>query len=128
LGEIAIHCANEDDLINALAKYRSSTKYIACDSSKVIGLDVLLMNYSIEKLYVLNNKQDDDIREWLYGLVPVDVIQVQDIKKLMRHLCTTAVFCYYKQCIEYKSKENNAMANLCALDSLKALDYSAKFI
>jgi hypothetical protein len=128
LGEVVVHCSDFDDLQNVLKKYSSSTIIIAYGSDKISKLDRLLINHQIDTSYLLNNEKDKDIREWLDGLVGNNIIVVQNEKQLMRRLCTTAMSCYYKQCKEYQENGNNGMANLCILDSLKALDYSAHFI
>lgn len=127
LGNVVVHCSDYNDLENALLKYNSSTKIIACRSNKLIGLDRLLFGYDIDTLYVLSEKDDKD-KEWLRSLILANIIEVQNTQQLMRHLCTKTMICYRSQAMEYKNKSNNGMANLCFLDARKALDYSISFI
>ena len=127
LGQVVIHCSDCKDLENALLKYNSSTKIIACRSNKLIGLDRLLFGYDIDTLYVLNEKDDQD-KEWLDSLIFANTIEVQNVQQLMRRLCTTTMICYRNQAMEYKNISNNGMANLCILDAHKALDYAISFI
>ncbi len=128
LGDAVIHCEDENELQNALTTYRLSKIIIVCHSDELIGLDILLLDYPIDTLIVLNNDQDNDIREWLVGLIFNNIIEVQTEKQLMRRLCTTIVFYYHNQSTEYREMEDHGMASLCILDSLKALDYSTNFI
>lgn len=127
--ESIVHCLDINELKKALVKYRSSFIIIGCDSNQIFELDLILLNYSIDIVYVINNEKDEDEREWLYSILSNNnLILVDSEKKLMRRLCTTAVLYYHKQSLEYKNKGNNSMANLCLFNSLKALDYSTKFI
>ena len=68
------------------------------------------------------------MNEWLYSLILNNVVQLQNQRQLMRHLCTTAVSCYYKQSRFYKEKENNGMVNLYISDALEALNNATLFI
>jgi hypothetical protein len=128
LGQVIIKCLDCDDLNKALVKYGSSTLIIACNSNDLIGVDRLLIDHPIDTLYVLNLENDKELREWLDGLVWYNIIQVQNKKQLMLRLCTKTMLSYFNQGMEYKTKGNFGLANLCFRDSLNALDYSAKFI
>jgi hypothetical protein len=101
---------------------------IGCNSNELIGLDILLLDYPIDTLLILNNDQDNDIREWLDALIFNNIIEVQTERQFMCRLYTMIVFYYHNQSTEYREKENHGMANLCILDSLKALDYLTNFI
>ncbi len=128
LDDVVIHCKDDDTLKNALRIYSSSKKIIVCNSNKLIGLDTLLFDYSIDTLLILNNGQDNDIREWLDGLIFNNTIEVQTEEKLIYRLCTMIASCYHTQSTEYRQKENYGKANLCILDSLKALNYLTEII
>jgi hypothetical protein len=105
-----------------------SKKIIGCHSDKLIGLDILLLDHPIDKLLVLNNDQDNDIREWLVGLIFNRIIEVQTETQLMRRLCRMIVSCYHNQSAEYREKENHGMVNLCIFNSLNALNYLTNFV
>ncbi len=128
LSDVVIHCKDEHELTNALIEYHALKIIIVCNSNELIGLDILLSNYSIDTLFVINNVQDHDIREWLDGLIFNNTIEVQTEEKLIYHLCTMIVSCYYNQSIEYRQKENYGKANLCILDSLKVIDFLTKIV
>ncbi len=128
LGDVVIHCKDKHELTNALTNYPLSKIIIVCNSNELIGLDILLLNYPIDTLIILNNDQDNDIREWLVGLIFNNIIEVQTEKKLIYRLYTMIVSCYYNQSTEYREKENYGKANLCILDSLKVLDFLTKIV
>jgi hypothetical protein len=128
LRNVVIHCPDYKDVENNLSKYSASIITIACRSGKLVGLDILLAKYPNCTLYVLNDNENKELREWFDGLIFNNMIQVQNEKQLMRRVCTTTMLGYYNQAIGYQKDGNNSLANLCRLDSLAALDYSTHFI
>ncbi|CAF4049011.1 unnamed protein product [Rotaria sordida] len=128
LKNVIHHCEDLDQLRADLQRYPNSTKVIVCKSNHLIGVDELLMNHLIDTLYVLVNQEDQDIQEWLESLVFDDIIKVHNEKQLMRHLGAKVMLCYHNQGLEHRRNGDYGFANLCFLDSIKALDCCAKFI
>ncbi|CAF3885562.1 unnamed protein product [Rotaria sp. Silwood1] len=128
LGEVVISCSDIANLKTTLKKHKESKRIIACNSKDLIGIDGLLINDTIHKIIVLNNEEDEDIREWFDGLVFDRITEVYNTKQLLRHLSTEATLSYFHQGLEHKKKGNHTLANLCFADSIRALNYSAEFI
>ncbi|CAF4137218.1 unnamed protein product [Rotaria sordida] len=128
LNTTIINCQTVDQLKTLLKKYRQSILIIVCCSNHLIEIDQLLINYKIDTLYVLNNQEDQDIREWLTGLIIGNIIEINNRKQLMRNLSTKIMLCYYNQGLQHRTSGDIGLANLCFIDSLNALNYSAQFI
>ncbi|CAF4078914.1 unnamed protein product, partial [Rotaria sp. Silwood1] len=128
LKSIIHYCKDLDQLKACLQEYSNSIKVVACKSNHIIGADLLLMNKSIDTLYIYYNQEDQHNQEWLESLVLAKIIKIYNEKQLMRHLSTKAMLYYYNQGLENRKNGDYGFANLCFLDSIKLLDYSAKFI
>jgi uncharacterized cysteine cluster protein YcgN (CxxCxxCC family) len=53
---------------------------------------------------------------------------VQNENELMRHLCAKSTLCCYNEGMEHRKNGDFGLANACFIDSIGAVDYSAKFI
>ncbi|CAF0869859.1 unnamed protein product [Rotaria sp. Silwood1] len=123
-----IHCQSANQLRTALNNYHESLIVIVCNSNRLTEIDTLLMNYEIDTLYVCNNDEDQDIREWFDGLIFENMIEINNRRQLMRHLYTKTMLCYYNQGLEHQKNGDFGLANLCFLDAQTALQYSANFM
>jgi hypothetical protein len=128
LGNAVIHCSDVNELTNLLTRYQSLKILIACTSDELIGLNNLLLNYLIDAFLVLDNDPANDFREWLDAPILNVMTVVQSERQLMRHLCTMIVLYYRDQATDYRGKQNEGMANLCILDSLKVLNCLTNFV
>ncbi|CAF2733714.1 unnamed protein product [Rotaria sp. Silwood2] len=128
LGKVVIACPDITGLAATLKNHKESRRIIVCNSKDLIGIDKLLINDPIYKVIVLNNEEDNDIREWYDGLLFDRIIEVNNTKQLLRHLSTEAMLSYFNQGLEHKKKGNYGLANLCFSDSINALNCSAEFI
>lgn len=128
LGEIVVHCPNLHDIKAALMKYRESNVIIMCHSKHLVGLDKLLLNCQIDKLYVLYENNNQDMTEWLDGLILNTMTKVHSKKQLMRHLCMATMLWYYRRGEEHQQNGDYGLANLYFQDSRSALAYAAEFI
>ncbi|CAF1324576.1 unnamed protein product, partial [Rotaria sordida] len=97
----------------------------SCTSDKCIELASILPDISFDTLYVLNNgeKINETFGSW-WNKTTV----VYTEKQLMRHLCTKSMLCYYNEGLQHQKNGDMGLSNACMIDSLRALDYSAKFI
>lgn len=109
----------------SLTKFDAFITIIACNSNKLDEITPYLNIPSIDTVYILNarGKIDGAIAPW-WNKATV----VYNEKQLMRHLCTKSMLCYFNEGLEHRKNENFGLANSCMLDSLRALDYSSKFI
>ncbi|CAF4486010.1 unnamed protein product [Rotaria sp. Silwood1] len=125
LNDLVVHCSNIDELLAASIKYNAFNLIIACTSSKLTELAPILRGVSIDAFYILN--VGDEIKcfdEPWWNKTTV----VYNEKQLMRHLCTKSMLCLYHEGLEHRKTGDFGLANICFLDSIRALDYSAKFI
>ncbi len=120
-----MHCSTLDDLLVTLIKYSAFILVLVCTSDKLSQLTSFLNDYPIDTVYILNveEKVTGSSEPW-WNKTTI----VHTEKQLMRHLCTKSMLCYFNEGLEHRKNENFGLANACMMDSLRALDYSAKFI
>ncbi|CAF4094043.1 unnamed protein product, partial [Rotaria sp. Silwood2] len=125
LDNLVIHCSTIDELLARSAENSAFILIIACTSEKLTELAPILTRISIDTLYILNT--GDEIKHFGESWWNKTTI-VYNEKQLMRHLCTKSMLCFYNEGLEHRKTGNFGVANVCFLDSIRALNYSAKFI
>ncbi len=125
LNSLVIHCSTIDDLLVQSIKYQNFVLIIACASNKLLELSPVLSEMSFDTLYIhnLGEQVNGSVEPW-WNKTTI----VHNENQLMRHLCTKSMLCYYNEGMEHRKNGDFGLANACLLDSLRALDYSAKFI
>ncbi|CAF3304642.1 unnamed protein product [Rotaria socialis] len=125
LGNLVDHCFNVGELQKKLEKYNSFLRIIACTSAQLTELAPILRRTQIDALYILNI--GDEMKCWDEPWWNRTTV-VYTERQLMRHLCTKSMLCFYNEGLEHKKQGDFGLANISFLDSIRALDYSAKFI
>jgi hypothetical protein len=128
LNDTIEYCSTKEELTTKLTKNRLSTLIVACNKDMLLEIASLLVSYSIETLYILND--DEEEMMWPVELFTnnFEIIEVHNEKKLMRRLCLKAMLCYYKQGLQYKTDGDNGLANMYFHQSIEALNSAANFI
>lgn len=125
LNNLVEHCSNVNELLIKSEKYNTYILVIACAFTHLAELSTILPGIPIDSLYILN--VEDETRHsnepWWNRTTIVYTEQ-----QLMRHLCTKSMLCLYNEGLAHRQNGDFGLANRSFLDSLNALDYSAKFI
>ncbi|CAF1589507.1 unnamed protein product [Rotaria magnacalcarata] len=125
LENLVDHCLNIGELRKTLEKYNSFSRIIACTSAQLTELVPILSRTQIDALYILNiGDEMKCLGEPWWNRTTV----VYTERQLMRHLCMKSMLCCYNEGLEHRKQGDFGLANISFLDSIRALDYSAKFM
>ena len=125
INNLIVFCSTIDELVVALEKYNNFTIVVVFRTDKLAEVRPLLNRPSIDSVYIVRPDENLDVAAepwWQKTTV------VCNDKQLMRHLCTKSMLCYFNEGMEHRKNENMGLSNVCMMDSLRALEYSAKFI
>ncbi len=125
LNSLAVNCSSTGDLLVQSIEYQNSVLIVACASNKLHELVPILSQMSFDTLYILNLEEtvNGSVEPW-WNKTTI----VQNENELMRHLCAKSTLCCYNEGMEHRKNGDFGLANACFIDSIGAVDYSAKFI
>lgn len=125
LEPIVEHCPTLERLRELAIQYSAYSLIIAFNAERLSELREFLSETPFDAVYILNmGETTDGYAEPWWSKTTV----VFNDKQLMRHLCTKSMLCFFNEGLEYRKNGDFGLANTLMLDSLRALDYSAKFI
>lgn len=125
INNLIVICSNIDELVVGMEKYQEFLTVIVFQYDQLDELRPLLSRPSIDTIYILNlgEKSEPGSEPWWQKTTVVF-----SENQLMRHVCTKSMLCYFNEGMEHRKNENVGLSNTCMMDSLRALEYSAKFI
>lgn len=122
---LVVLCSDINEFVLASEKYNEFLTVVVLKHEQLAELQPLLGRPSIDTIYILNDgeKLEPGLEPWWQKTTVI-----YSEKQLMRHVCTKSMLCYFNEGMEHRKNENVGLANACMVDSLRALEHSAKFI